>query len=829
MASENISNSNSAAEARSSNNYGRGPLGDISKGGDSTEFWDYAEIDETHWNKSFPYQLVVLKKQGNRYDTTDTFTLPINPTELSISSPFAITTSVTLGGIVEEHNGSPIKIISIQGSTGFFPFKGSPDTAQSLSGAIIGGTLQGVNLIQGSAKQIVSGGNNILPPNLVKDNELNRGTGYFQFMLLRNFLEAYANLKKTAEGRDYRLAFMIWKDSESWLVSPMSFDLKRTASSAMEYMYSIQLKAWNRYSLDKENAPKPFEHKPVVRNPNALASALNSFRAARGVLVGVKDVITGFRADVDHTLFLPLRETGMFIKDFLGIGLTAGDLPHEILLDAKNAIVEFIGGRSGDNSFTQFGEAVNADAIRLLKDLGVITGIKETQANPIGKRQDASIDLADLGPNSAHPANKVFEHPEKYYALFESIQIGSLHLKPSTVKKILEERQRVRSITRLDFENHRDRVISLAADYADFVGAGSSTFSTIYNRPQPVATRTPTDDDWEVLYNLNQVAMEFNRLAASTATDTKNRLTAMEYLAGQAGRSGIPFTVPVSAFTVPFPYGSTLEVLSNKYLGTPDRWHEIAILNNLRPPYVDEVGITLLMLTNGSANSIQVSDGTNLYINQTVWLASSTVAREKRRITGLRSLSSTVWVVDFDGVGDLDKFTAATGAELFTFLPGTANSLQLIYIPSDQPPAEPDFEPKGNETIDEFNTYLQVGGVDLLLTNSGDLAITNDGDCRLSIGLANIVQHVKLVLNIEPGTLLRHPDVGFAVRPGTSTADVSAQDILKAAKSSFANDRTFTGIGAASIVKNGPSMSISLSLGVSGISHFVPVSFVIRQ
>ncbi len=885
-----FSNSSSAAEARLSNTDltgSSGVLGNLAGKVSNIavdKFWDFAAIDETHWNKSYPYQLVLLKKEGNSYEMKDKFTLPINPTELSISSPFAITTSVTLGGIVEEHNGSPIKMISIQGSTGFLPTKGSPAVSQSIANAIFGGVLSGVSAVQAGARQVVSGGSSAVAPNLIQDTSFNSksdlqgGTGYFQFTLLRNFLEAYVALKKTTAGAPYRLALVIWKDTEAWLVTPVSFDLKRSASSALEYMYTIQLKAWKRYSPAKPANAKAFQNPPMMRSPNVMAKALNSFRGARNILLGAKAVLTGFRADVDAALFLPLRETGMFIKTAIGVGLTAHDLPAEILRDAKSSIIELLSSPGG----LQRLQSLNAnleDVKALIRDLGVITGIAETQADPVSSRRDQAADrktlqdaaastaaaasgaaavaganaasvriaeqaaqraataaknakssqtLGTLGANAAHPANKVFDHPEKYHSLFDAIQLGSLNTKPATAKKIVQEKERVQKKTRLDFETHRDVAIQLAADYADFVGAGASTFSTTYNRNQPVATRDPTDDDWDVLFALNQVAMEYNRLAASTSTDTRNKLTAMEYLAGQAQRSGIPFKVPLSAYAVPFPYGSTLEVISNRYLGTPDRWHEIAVLNNLRPPYVDEEGFSMPLTVNGSANTIQVEDGANLYMGQPVWLTSTTVPREKRRITQLRRLSSTVWIVGLDGVGDLSKFTTATDAELFAFTPGTVNSLQVLYIPSDQPPAEPDFEPKGNETLDEFETYLQVGGVDLLLTSRGDLAIGLDGDCRLSIGLANIVQHVGLVLNIEPGTLMRHPDVGFAVRPGTSTGDVSAQDILLAAKQSFANDRTFTGIGAASILKNGPSMAVSLSLGVAGVSHFIPVSFTVR-
>ena len=56
----------------------------------------------------------------------------------------------------------------------------------------------------------------------------------------------------------------------------------------------------------------------------------------------------------------------------------------------------------------------------------------------------------------------------------------------------------------------------------------------------------------------------------------------IEAVAGLARASGIAFTVPTSKFAVPFPYGMTLEMLAAQYLGSRDRWMEIAALNGLR-------------------------------------------------------------------------------------------------------------------------------------------------------------------------------------------------------------------------------------------------------
>lgn len=114
------------------------------------------EIDTARWNKSYPYQLMILKRAGAAYTPSGyVFTLPIPPQEMSISTPFAITTTVTLGGIIEEHNGAPLRTISFSGTTGVQPLRGITGTLgqANIAQAIFAGT---INAVQNAASSVQS-------------------------------------------------------------------------------------------------------------------------------------------------------------------------------------------------------------------------------------------------------------------------------------------------------------------------------------------------------------------------------------------------------------------------------------------------------------------------------------------------------------------------------------------------------------------------------------------------------------------------------------------------------------------------------------------------
>lgn len=164
----------------------------------------------TRWSQKFPYRLIVLEASadGERYATVSAFRLPVNPQELSIDTPFAIGVTVTSQGILEEHNGFPLKQISIQGTTGVHIGRGNDNLASAkpsgIAGTIFAGTIAQASRTVSSVQSFVNPSPGT-PGTEPVDSELAQ-TGYFQYHMLRLFLESYAALKKSSGGRPYRLA-----------------------------------------------------------------------------------------------------------------------------------------------------------------------------------------------------------------------------------------------------------------------------------------------------------------------------------------------------------------------------------------------------------------------------------------------------------------------------------------------------------------------------------------------------------------------------------------------------------------------------------------------
>lgn len=804
----------------------------------STErLWIREEIHGTKWNTAFPYQFMVVEPQGDGSYAllspnagmsdpgTWLFTLPIPPESLTISTPFAINTSVTMGGFIEEHNGAPVKMITLQGTTGvFFGREDAPTAPPGIifAESIFAGNIQSAPDVLSTLTQVLGIVNAVPQSSFDDEADLAKVTGWYQFRLLQYFFEAYAELKKTRDGRRARLAFATWKDEAIYLVAPQSYEFRKAADSPLEYKYSISLKALKRVKLSQGTADKIQSYIPAQKDPGKLAYMLGAIEDARLTVQGAKTTIAAIGGAINDLLFEPLREMSLFVKDALSIPLSVADLPDSLVIDVRPAILELKATKADISDFP-----TNLSNKFLRK-----TNTTREADNRVGTlAAEQSGDPFPLPSRTAHPANEIFLNPKDYYEFFSGIKVGDLHLSPHIFARINAERTRVRNLTRADFEVRRDNISASATQYANAIGVGSDTYNSTYavRAPDKTQVAQPTDEDFAVLYSLNATVVEMNRLVVTNNNESTAKLDAIAAIAGMASRSGIAFTVPKSKFAVPFPYGSTLEMLAYRYLGDPNRWFEIAALNGLQTPYVDETGFDLPLLVNGADNQVLVADAAHLFVGQPVWISSNAVTRARRRVLKIDHLDVNQHLITLDGDLDLERFTTAGDSMLQAFLPNTVNSQQVIYLPSSQKPKASDFKTKSIPGVDEFDQLISVAGVDLLLDQNNDLIVTPDGDTRWAVGLTNIVQKVRLAISVKQGTLNQHPEYGLPIKVGVSIADTDAPDIIRAIQQMFSGDPTFTGVKAAQVNINGPVAKLQIAVEVSGSNQVIPVSVDVNR
>jgi hypothetical protein len=194
-----------------------------------------------------------------------------------------------------------------------------------------------------------------------------------------------------------------------------------------------------------------------------------------------------------------------------------------------------------------------------------------------------------------------------------------------------------------------------------------------------------------------------------------------------------------------------------------------------------------------------------------------------RSIIGIDTLSSTSFLITLDGLPNLDTFTTVNSSYLQAYLPGTVNSQQKIFIPSDlEVPDNPNIVVPSIASGDPLSGLSLV---DILLTDSGDLAVNNFGDFRYSYGMTNIIQALKIKFSSIAGTVLLHPEFGIGVRAGSVTSNVQIQEVFNQVNQMIKTDSRFSGIDSLQILLNGGTLSINIQVVLAGTQGVFPITF----
>jgi hypothetical protein len=126
------------------------------------------------------------------------------------------------------------------------------------------------------------------------------------------------------------------------------------------------------------------------------------------------------------------------------------------------------------------------------------------------------------------------------------------------------------------------------------------------------------------------------------------------------------------------------------------------------------------------------------------------------------------------------------------------------------------------------SAIIGLSKVDILLTDNMDLAVDAYGDFRLSYGMTNLVQALKLKFATEMGSIMAHPNFGIQAVPGISTSDLKIAELFKQINGMIARDTRFSGVQQMQIQLTGPTLQIGLLVGLQNQNGVVPITFVLN-
>jgi hypothetical protein len=792
-------------------------------------FYNNYGIDGTDWAKTFGYSFVVYDRSSGAYRS---LALPLSPQSISIDVPAATNLSVTMKGIVEENNGAPLRRISIRGTSGvIFASSSNPPNSSGptgLMGSLFRNTINSAGKVVGNYQKLKGSfgdsGPRAEPLNHDVTNVPN--SGYLFIHGLINFLDQYLAMKKQKKHKNVRLQFLMHKDRMYWDCTLTNYSVRKLPGT-LEYEYDISLTAWRRSATpagDGRRSPEKISQTPS-KDLNGLAKLLNGLKNARKLINSSVGVLTGIRSDVDQSLMGPMREAMMMIGEAVGAVHTLIDFPGSLINSMKASIEQSIVAAKG--------AALSSDQVSAAGKTLQASGMYATTAVQSSAIQYQSFDVLDSlaaetesqsSTGNSSPMDTLFNDQINYQNFLDSFTPDSLNVTPEVQNALQAEIDRVSAFTIEDLASRRQLIEEYANSISAGLGGTSSTFNRVNAQPTKTTYKTLSTDDITLLNAMNDIIMGIDAMSAYLRNQVKpTSEDYYEYYAQLAIANEIPFTTSQSKFFVPFPYGASLESLAVQYLGSADRWIEIAALNGLKAPYIDEDGFIIPFRSSGNGNSCLIPYNTDIYIGQIVELASDSQPISVRKINSIDTLSSIEMIVTFNGTNDLNKYTISDNARINAYLPDTVNSLKLVAIPSGGDVSDVN-RIKTSPGRDDLDFLTSMAKIDLLLTTDGDLALDGTGDFKESVGLQNLFQAAMIKLQTKVGTLVNDPQFGNPAQAGASIAELNAKDLIKRLSGLFKDDPRFGPILAASAQVVGGSVTINILIKVADLDYHLPLS-----
>ena len=776
-------------------------------------FLDWAGIDGTDFRKQFGYSFQIIDASNN--NIVASIALPLAPQNISINVPAAVATTVTMNGIVEEHNGAPLRSINISGTTGVLPILPSAppkdDPLMNNMKFLFGGTIQAANNLTSTIDTIKKGVASLTGEPVSYNKGLNyassnnTGTvgvgfksGYAYFHKLARFFDTYLAMKKSSNGKRLRLVFRMEKDQMYYYVTLNGYSFTKSAGT-IEYQYGINLTAWKRISSIRQPAVKLVSN---VDKTSEIAKVLGIVRGARTAVSQAFGIASSIRNDIVEAVILPAKELGLFLSTLNG--------------GMEKTITEY------GSMFNAIGQAYDQISYIATSTSSVTIDKVELLNNELSGQVQYTIPGLPLFKKGNEKSTSADMQSSLY---FEGISPSSLKLSLEQQKQVAQDEEKASLLGINDFKNKRDGVVNAAAAISEAFGGGANTYNRIagLSPPKKVYKEINTSD-LDLLDKLNDLIMAFDKaigVIESATPDESNDYS--EYFTAEARRNDIPMGSYSSRFYVPFPHGGSLEQLSLQYLGDASKWLDIVAINGLKSPYIDEDGFTIPFMGNGSGSTITIANTSGLYIGQAIMISSDKISSSKRKIQAISVISAAEMMVTVSGDANLSSYLVKDNAKFQAYLPDTVNSNMLIAIPSSAPANVPG-KIRTIPGIDDLNGMERLAKVDFMLQSDGDLIVSSSGDISLSHGLGNIVQASLIKLKTPYGSLLNDPGFGNILNAGISTADIDPKKLVAQLDKMFSDDQRFQGVASAKVSIKGPVGEINLLLQVADTDVFLPLS-----
>ena len=187
----------------------------------------------------------------------------------------------------------------------------------------------------------------------------------------------------------------------------------------------------------------------------------------------------------------------------------------------------------------------------------------------------------------------------RFYAVFDNLSIQAINLTNQESQILDNEIARIETFSKNNFVDAKQQVIDYRDRITDTYGLSDPDYNRAFNKSSIPPQINATIVEANYLLTLEQAIKTVDFILANLfAVDTS--IDPFALARANANNPDVNIGQYKSGTLVKINYGESLESLATRYLGDPNKWIDIAIANGLKPPYIDEVGIRIPLLSNGS-------------------------------------------------------------------------------------------------------------------------------------------------------------------------------------------------------------------------------------
>lgn len=421
----------------------------------------------------------------------------------------------------------------------------------------------------------------------------------------------------------------------------------------------------------------------------------------------------------------------------------------------------------------------------------------------------------------------------KYKSLLNEILFSDIGLTPAEDILLKEEQKRLQNLSITNFQEMTFFLRNSAATAAQVVGLGDKDGVLVQNFSITDFQRNYSFFDLEQIGDVFDLADEIDGIVYYLQQKTKQEPNLLA-VANQNtdADSKVVFNQAYSS-AVAVPFVNSLEYMAEEYLGSKDKWFELASINKLQPPYVDKTGTKEYLLGPGTLSSVKVSStaSINIKVGSKIKIGSFTVREEPRSVIKITKFDDGTMILSLSGNADLAKLKLAEKPYIKIYKPQTANEDSVLLVPVDTRLSLAQNKKPSLDVLRELDKALLDFGVDIRREEkTGELQVGKNGDFDIVYGMAAVRQAIHSLLNTNINELPFHPNYGIPfvnvigerfygdINLATAFSEILQEVIL--------SDGRYSEVLVQNLTVNQTSMSINLIVAINGSNVIIPLSFI---